>query len=73
MSIFTGYMERGEMMRLCLGFLEFEAPLSTRQFSERAMKASGQHAGDKVLGKAVAHKIVNSMRGAVSKGQGSVR
>jgi hypothetical protein len=50
MSIFTGYVEQGEMMILCLGFLESEGPLSTRRLAYRAMKASGVDAGDKVLG-----------------------
>jgi hypothetical protein len=61
--------KRGELMRLCRGFLEAEGPLSTRQLAERAMTASGLDASDKVLGKAVAHKIVYAMRAQHLRGK----
>lgn len=54
--------KRGELIRLCKGFLESEGPLNTRQLTERAMKATGLEAGDKVLAKTVALKIVQAMR-----------
>lgn len=54
--------KRGELMTLCKGFLESEGPLSTKGLAERAMKASGLDASDKVLAKAVAYKIVMAMR-----------
>ena len=53
--------KRGELMRLCKGFLESEGPLSTRALAERAMKAAGLDVGDAVLRKAVAFKIVQAM------------
>jgi hypothetical protein len=50
-------------MRLCKGFIEAEGPLSTPQLAQRAMKASGLDAGDKVLAKAITLRIVHAMRG----------
>jgi hypothetical protein len=61
--------KRGDLMRLCRGFLESEGPLSTRQLAERAMTASGLDAGDKVMAKAVAHKIVYAMRAQHLRGK----
>lgn len=54
--------KRGEMMRLCKGFLEREGPLDTRALAQRVMIAAGLDAGDKVLAKTVAFKIVQAMR-----------
>jgi hypothetical protein len=54
--------KRGELMRLCKGFLESEGPLSTRALAERAMTAAGLEVGDAVLRKSVAFKIVQAMR-----------
>ena len=54
--------KRGELIRLCKGFLESEGPLNTRQLAERAVKALGFETGDKVLTKTIALKIVQAMR-----------
>jgi hypothetical protein len=54
--------KRGELMRLCKGWLAAEGPLDTRQLADRAMKAAGLDAGDKVLSRSVAYKIVMAMR-----------
>ncbi len=54
--------KRRELMTLCKGFLESEGPLSTRQLAERAMKSAGLDAGDKVLARSVAYRIVQAMR-----------
>jgi hypothetical protein len=61
--------KRGDMMRLCRGFLESEGPLSTRQLAERCMTASGLNVSDKVLGKAVAFKIIQAMRAQHKRGK----
>lgn len=61
--------KRGELMRLCRGFLASEGPLSTRQLAELAMTASGLDASDKVLAKSVAHKIVYAMRAQEIRGK----
>ncbi len=54
--------KRGELMRVCKGFLQAEGPLNTRQLAERAMKALGFETADKVLAKTIAFKIVQAMR-----------
>jgi hypothetical protein len=54
--------KRGDLMRLCRGFLDSEGPLSTRQLAERCMKQSGLDESDKVLAKAVAFRIVQAAR-----------
>jgi len=61
--------KRGGLMNLCKGFLRDEGPLCTRALAERAMKASGLDASDKVLAKAVAFKIVQAMRAQHMRGQ----
>lgn len=61
--------KRGEMMRLCQGFLKAEGPLSTPALTQRVMKASGLDAGDKILAKAVCHKIVYAMRAQHLRGK----
>jgi len=61
--------KRGDLMRLCMGFLESEGPLSTVQLAQRAMVASGLDAGDKVLAKSVALKIVWAMRAQHLRGK----
>ena len=54
--------KRGELIRVCKGFLQAEGPLNTRQLAERAMKALGFETADKVLAKTIAFKIVQAMR-----------
>lgn len=61
--------KRGGLMVLCKGFLRDEGPLCTRALAERAMKASGLDARDKVLATAVAFKIVQAMRAQHLRGQ----
>ena len=60
---------RGELIRLCKGFLEAEGPLTTKQLAERAMKATGLDQGDKVLAKAVCLRIVHAMRAQFKRGK----
>jgi hypothetical protein len=61
--------KRGEMMRLCRGFLESEGPMTTPALAQRVMTASGLDAGDKVLSKVVCHKIVFAMRAQHLRGK----
>ncbi len=61
--------KRGQLMDLCRGFLEAEGPLTTKALAERAMKASGLDAGDKVLAKAVTLRIVHALRAQHKRGK----
>ncbi|MGH6872970.1 MAG: hypothetical protein ACREHE_15850 [Rhizomicrobium sp.] len=53
---------RGETTRLCLATLAEEGPLDTRELAQRVMRAKGLNDGDKVLGHAIALRIVQTLR-----------
>lgn len=59
---YTRIWKPRELAGLCLGFLESEGPLSTRELAARAIKASDMDTRDEVLAKIVANKIVYIMR-----------
>ena len=59
---FNGIWKPRELLGLCLGFLELEGPLSTRDLAQRVLTASGMDAQDKVLAKTVANKLVYVLR-----------
>jgi hypothetical protein len=59
---FTGIWKPRELWGLCLRFLESEGPLSTRELTALAIKASDMDTLDEVLAKIVANKIVYIMR-----------
>jgi len=61
--------KRGDMMRLCRGFLESEGPLSTPALTQRLMTASGLDAGDQVLAKAICLKLVYALRAQHLRGR----
>ena len=54
--------QRGETTEFCMATLAAEGPLDTRQLTERLMKAKGLDPSDKVLGQAIALRIVQSLR-----------
>jgi hypothetical protein len=55
---FTRIWKSRELLGLCVGFLEAEGPLSTRELAARAIKASDMDTQDDMLAKIVANKIV---------------
>ena len=55
-------LRRGETTRLCLAALAAEGPLDTRELAQRIMKAKGLNETDKVLGQAIALRIVQTLR-----------
>ena len=69
-------LRRGETTALCFAALAKEGPLDTRQLTERVMRAKGLDAADKVIGQAIALRVVQTLRvKAIRKGDvdGSVR
>jgi hypothetical protein len=55
-------LRRGETTRLCMAAQEAEGPLDTRQLTNRVMAAKGLNADDRVLAKAIALRIVQTLR-----------
>jgi hypothetical protein len=55
-------LRRGETTALCMAALSAEGPMDTRQLAERVMQAKGLNAGDKVLGQAIALRVVQTLR-----------
>jgi hypothetical protein len=55
-------LRRGETTRLCLAALAEEGPLDTRELAQRVMSAKGLNPEDKVLGQAIALRIVQTLR-----------
>lgn len=55
-------LRRGETTRLCLAALAAEGPLDTRELAQRVMRAKGLNPDDKVLGQAIALRIVQTLR-----------
>jgi len=55
-------LHRGETTRLCLEALAKEGPLDTRELAQRVMQAKGLNPEDKVLGQAIALRIVQTLR-----------
>jgi hypothetical protein len=55
-------LRRGETTALCLAALAAEGPMDTRQLAERVMQAKGLNVGDKVLGQAIALRVVQTLR-----------
>ena len=52
----------GETTKLCLAALAAEGPLDTRELAQRVMHAKGRNPDDKVLGQAIALRIVQTLR-----------
>ncbi len=53
-------LRRGETTKLCLAALAAEGPLDTRELAQRVMRAKGLNPDDKVLGQAIALRIVQT-------------
>lgn len=66
---FNGIWKPRELLALCLGFLETEGPLSTRDLAQRVLTASGMDTADKVLSKTVANKLVYVLRAQEKRGK----
>ena len=66
-------LRRGETTRLCLEALKAEGPLDTRELALRVMRAKGLTETDKVLGQAIALRIVQTLRLKRTKVDGSQR
>lgn len=58
----TRVFRRGETTTLCLAALKAEGPLDTRELTHRIMVAKGMDTEDKVLAKAVALRVVQTLR-----------
>jgi hypothetical protein len=54
-------LRRGEATRLCLDALAKEGPLDTRELTQRVMAAKGLNDGDKVLARAIALRIAQTL------------
>jgi hypothetical protein len=55
-------LRRGETTRIFLAALAAEGPLDTRELAQRVMLAKGLNPEDKVLGQAIALRIVQTLR-----------
>jgi hypothetical protein len=55
-------LRRGETTRICMAALAKEGPLDTRELTQRVMVAKGLNDGDKVLARAIALRIVQTLR-----------
>jgi hypothetical protein len=55
-------LRRGETARLCLDAIKNEGPLDTRELTKRVMAAKGLNDGDKILARAIALRIVQTLR-----------
>ena len=55
-------LRRGETTKICLAALSEEGPLDTRELAQRVMRAKGLNETDKVLGQAIALRIVQTLR-----------
>jgi hypothetical protein len=55
-------LRRGETTRLCMDALKTEGALDTRELTYRVMAAKGLNAEDRVLAKAIALRIVQTLR-----------
>lgn len=55
-------LRRGETTRLCLAAITKEGPLDTRELTKRVMLAKGLNDDDKILARAIALRIVQTLR-----------
>jgi hypothetical protein len=55
-------LRRGETTRICMTALQAEGPLDTRQLTQRVMAAKGLNGEDRVLFKAIALRVVQTLR-----------
>jgi hypothetical protein len=62
-------LRRGETTKICLATLAAEGPLDTRELAQRVMCTKGLNPGDKVLGQAIALRIVHPAAQADEGGQ----
>ena len=55
-------LRRGETTRICIDALTKEGPLDTRELAQRVMRAKELNESDKILGQAIALRIVQTLR-----------
>ncbi|HEX8168896.1 MAG TPA: hypothetical protein VF601_24295 [Beijerinckiaceae bacterium] len=60
-------LKRGEAVTICKEALR-DGPLTTRQLAIRVMQAKGLDAGDKVLAKALASRLIHALRQQCRRG-----
>ena len=61
--------KRGETWAFCKACLEREGRLTTRDLAERLATAKGMNAGDKVLIKGIASRLIHSLRMQEQRGR----
>lgn len=59
---------RGEMIVLCKEALAAKGEMTTRELAIHVLKAKGLDAGDKVLAKAVANRLIHALRMQAERG-----
>ena len=59
-----GFFRKGEIAELCVGQLEIDGALSTRELAERVMAARGLDVADVTLRNSVVFKVVQALRHA---------
>lgn len=57
----AGLFKRGEMVAIAKSALA-DGPQNTRQLSVAVLKAKGLNPGDKVLAKAISHRLIHALR-----------
>ncbi len=64
---------RGELVAICKAALASQGPMNTRALVTHILKAKGLHAGDKVLAKSVAARLIHALRMQAKRGKIAVR
>jgi hypothetical protein len=59
-----GFFQKGEIAELCVGQLEIDDALTTRELAERVMAARGLDVADVTLRNSVVFKVVQALRHA---------
>jgi len=62
-------LRRGETTRICMMALVKEGPLDTRELTKRVMAAKGLNEDDKVMARAIALRVVQTLRMKARRGQ----
>jgi hypothetical protein len=62
-------LKRGETTAICMDALAKEGPLDTRALAARVVRAKGLNEGDKVLGRSIALRIVQTLRARARRGK----
>jgi hypothetical protein len=60
--------QRGELTAICKAALSEHGPMNTRALAVAILKAKGLDAGDRVLAKSVAERIIHALRMQAKRG-----